>query len=404
MPPDAMFPYELRDVHHLNQELLRWVSAAAPGETLGDSHDKYMAVVPIGGERCALRGESTREGVAEYLKRVLVGTGPYAVAPSSKGVIHRVTVGEGAGRIPGFYLYTHQDFEQPRVLATADGAPLGWKQVAFRLLDAVALLHSLGHQRLHVIPTQGDLGWHFQVVLAEDVIYHDDFYPEWRYDATVLAWTSASSPRVGDLTVGPDTTVDEIAREILKRTTDRGRGIDWAYAGWYAELVAEAYRVDQLPASDAWHAGSFCWALGYDTGMPFPPPPVSHDRLGYTDVFPQPKIDESLPIPIPTWSATDITKRADFGHTFYAFFERDDGLFVGLYVTTSEAMYRREHLIWTPVSRDSYGETNHTKVIEVSYRFVKAHDDLEARNARPDWSLADRMRVFDAEPPQNPQA
>ena len=398
MSPEARFPYELRDVHHLNQELLRWLAGSSPGATLGDAHDQYVAVVPIGGERCVLRGESTREGIAEYLGRALAGTAPYAVAPSSKGVVHRVTVGEAAGRIRGFYLYTRQEFEHPRVLATTGGSPFGWKEVAFRLFDAVALLHSLGHQRLHVIPNQGDLGWHFNVALAEDVDYHDGFYPEWNHDATVLAWTSASSPRVGDLVVGTDTPTSDIARAMLSRTADKGLGIDWAYAGWYAELVAEAHRAGELPASDAWHGGSFCWGLGYDTGIPFPPPPVSRDKAGYTDVFPQPRIDDSIPPPVPPWSATDITKRPDFGHTLYALFASERGPFVGLYATTSKATYRRDSLAWIPLTRHTYGEINQAKGVEVSYRFIKAHDVLEADGERPDWDLAERMRVFSHQP------
>lgn len=92
---------------------------------LGGSHSTIVTVVPIGAIDCELRGGSTREGVTDYLSRVLAGSDPFRVAPSTKNVLHRVTVGDrDSARIRGFYLYTPDHYATTQILAAADGSPV----------------------------------------------------------------------------------------------------------------------------------------------------------------------------------------------------------------------------------------------------------------------------------------
>jgi len=136
-------------------------------------------------------------------------------------------------------------------------------------MDAVALLHSRGHQRLHAVPTLGDIAPHFHVVLAEGINYDGD-YPQWQHESTVLAYSMAQQFQVGELIVGPDTPLDSVAAEILAGSKDEGVGIDWAYAGWYAEMLAEAHRLDVIPVSysDFGLPRYPVWRLGYEQETP----------------------------------------------------------------------------------------------------------------------------------------
>ncbi len=164
---------------------------------------------------------------------------------------------------------------EPEVVAATNGPPFGWKLVAFKLFDAVALLHAAGHQRLHVLPTKGDLGWHFRVVLAEGITYATDSHPSANQESTVFAWSSAYGQRVGNLIVGPDTPASSIASLILADAKDPGIGTDTPYAGWYSDLVAISGMFGELPACDPDLPRNPVWELGYGTGILFPPPPAA---------------------------------------------------------------------------------------------------------------------------------
>jgi len=394
VPTEYRFPSACSDVHHFNTELLRWLTRTSPGATLGDSHDSIVTYVPIGDERCLLRGETTREAVADYLERTLSGSAPFFVVASSKKVVHRVTVGRDSKRIRGFYLYTTGVFKETQPFAAADGSAFGATEVWFKLMDAVALLHSRGHQRLHMIPTLGDIAPHLFVLLAENIDYTHD-YPTFDWKSVVLAYSMAQGCQVGGLLVGPDTPVSSVAREVLTGTTDKGIGIDWAYAGWYAEMLAEARRLGVIPVSysDFGTPQRPVWRLGYQEEVPFPPPPVNRARVGFTDVFPQPSAGKSLaPLLTPPSGLIDPTR--ELGCTLAALFREDNDEFVGLFAFTRGGIYRRDVLRWILPNIDEHFRLDAAKSVDVNYRFIKAFDFLQAHGKRPDRWLAERMGVF----------
>lgn len=85
-----------------------------------DQGETRTVARPVRHRRCpsAASGASsvaTRAAKAstEYLRRALGGTAPFFVVPSSRGVNHRVTIGDGSARIPGFYLYKSRPKETP---------------------------------------------------------------------------------------------------------------------------------------------------------------------------------------------------------------------------------------------------------------------------------------------------
>lgn len=404
------------DVPQFNTELLAWL-ASTTGPRLGDSYDQYVATVPIGRERCVLRGTTRRDGVAEYLRRALGGSAPFFVVPGSDGVNHRVTVEDGSSRIPGFYLYTSrpidvpnwvEDDEQPvHAFAAADGSAFGWQQVVLKIMDSVALLHARGHQRLRVRLTEGDLGFHVMVTLAE----RSGEFSSDEWGATLLAYSSANGPRVGSQNVRPDTRPETIAREILaqgaaKGVSDMGIGIDWAYAGWLAELIAEARRHGLIPRDNFYaHWADFpdpgprSWELGYSTGLAFPPPPRARarSRAGFTDAFPEPKASP----------ASDVTKQINL-QALVAAFTHPRGGFIGLYAFTPDSDYRRELGSWVRYERDDDIRMD-TELVEVNYRFIKTYDVLEkwsGQDSLPSyggeyrdwWGVAEQFRVLGREP------
>lgn len=109
--------HRCRDLHEFNALLLRWLSGRSD-ETLAaqTGFKKDYLIVPIGGVECSLSGDSTRQGVLNYLLAAEFGTSVYSVVPNSKGVVNRVVVGDAQEPIPGFYLYTTELQDEPCAL------------------------------------------------------------------------------------------------------------------------------------------------------------------------------------------------------------------------------------------------------------------------------------------------
>lgn len=404
VPTGSEFPPACDDVHHFNRELLAWLARSPQVSTVGKSHDSVVTTVPIGNERCQLHGDTSRDGVVEYLRLALDGTAAYFVVPSTRNIVHRVTVGSPSDRIQGFYLYTGQIYAEAQAIATANGTEFGLRDVCFKLLDAIALLHSRGHQRLRVLPNLGGAGrWRMVVVRVEDITYEQDF-PHWGFDSEVFTYTSAAGHRAGALDIRPDTAPEAIAREILAGATDLGVGMDWAYAGWYSELLAESHRLGELPVYYAEYDFPYAssWEIGPGSKVAFPPPPRANARHGFPGEFSETPVelasgDDLVPFlspPAPKGVIHgDIAKRSGF-MVLHALFRAEHGAFIGLYARTRGAVYRREPgLGWVPVPKDS-AALNHSARVAVNYRFIKSLEILAARDERPDWDLAERMSIF----------
>jgi len=386
MSSDKTFPSSFDDVAQFNEGLVKWLAGSSPGATLGGDHAEVVATVTIAGHACYLRGGSTRKGVGEYLARTMRGGG-FSVVGSTKGVVHRVTPGVTSQRIQEFYLYTATKFDEPQRLSSAE-EDFGVVDFLLRVLEAVTLLHAEGHQRLRVWVFPNDLGPRLHIYLAEDFT---DGGPDpiSAGREPVYRWDGPFS--VHGTHVGPSTPVQQIARAIVARARDKGLGIDWPYAGWFAELVSAALGLRQLPYGYA--MSSHDWMFS-PSGIPFPPPPgVRRERTGFEDAFPKIRTAESLvpfTAPYPA-EGPDVTKQQGFRGTFACFQGIDEPL-MGLFAFVGDDAYRRVGRAWHPVSV-SLSELQARASCEVNYRFIRAVDRLEVSHQKPSWELAQQMRV-----------
>jgi hypothetical protein len=149
-----------------------------------------------------------------------------------------------------------------------------------RVLAMVHELHKRGYQRLRIVPAMAPSGshWRCSVVPIDTVLRSHgaralpDFEPEAHYttgmDNAYFQWEDARHD-----------TARELADKFLERfpsIADQGRGRDWAYAGWYVEMLGFAERGD-LPVSNGdWYSEPDPHWLpttsGFDSGLPMPPP------------------------------------------------------------------------------------------------------------------------------------
>jgi hypothetical protein len=79
----------------------------------------------------------------------------------------------------------------------------------------------------------------------------------------VFRYTTADGFEVGGLQVGPETSADQVAEAILNSLSDTGLGRDWAYAGWFVELLGLVRHPGCLPIGDAPedHGGGRRWTF-----------------------------------------------------------------------------------------------------------------------------------------------
>ena len=117
--------YACTDVHEFNAVLLRWLGELTEKTIAGESgFKKDFITVPIGGVECGLSGDTTRDGVTDYLIAVEFGEPIYTVVANQNGKVNRVVIGEDQKPIPGFYLYAREALEAPTPLVES-GWPLG---------------------------------------------------------------------------------------------------------------------------------------------------------------------------------------------------------------------------------------------------------------------------------------
>lgn len=149
-----------------------------------------------------------------------------------------------------------------------------------RVLAMVHELHKAGYQRLRVAPGMSASGVHWRcgVVPASAVLQSHGAM------AAELALPTASyTTGMGDAYFGWTDAADDTARELAAKFVARfpavaeaGRGPDWAYAGWYAEVLGRAER-GELPAAYAdWtdEAPDPRWlptTRAVRSGLPMPP-------------------------------------------------------------------------------------------------------------------------------------
>lgn len=384
MGGSRIIPASCESVEQFNAALLGWLARSSPGDTLGPDHGQVVTTVAIGNEHCELHGGTSRQGVADYLALALLRTNAFSVVASTQGVFHRVSLGDALERIPGFYLYTSAPRSRPGMIASADGSAFSVIDFHLKLHQAVVYLHAAGHQRLRVISGMADMGWRFNVLLSDDPDGRGQDLAWWQKGPPALVYRWDGDFRVGDLWVGPSTPISDVAHAMVDSVRDKGIGIDWAYAGWYAEFVAAARGLHTLPVGFAStsHDYELSWTVGAD--IPFPPPPPSRAG-GFDDVFPR---AHETP-----FRGLDVLKMPGFRRLLATFDHEPGGQFLGLVAIVGNDVYSRSDGVWRS-EQIGLARVATRRTVDVSYRFIKSLDLLNAHGGSPTWTLAQQMRTF----------
>lgn len=161
---------------------------------------------------------------------------------------------------------------------------------SLRLLGMVHELHKQGWQRLRIRASLSGSGFHWRCA-----IYPKDLEPSWlnylNEDTgpfTTIALNTSANER--NYFQWKDCTKDDarqLAAKFLERfphLCEQGKGRDWAYAGWYAELLGHAEH-GRLPLWE-WDtngdAGLYAKMISAvwidDKPFPFPPPEGQEDQ------------------------------------------------------------------------------------------------------------------------------
>jgi hypothetical protein len=109
--------YACADVQDFNALLLNWLGELTEKTIAGDTgFKKDFITVPIGGVECGLSGDTTRDGVTDYLIALEFDEPIYSVVANQNGYVNRVVIGQDRKPIPGFYLYTRDTLQAPTTL------------------------------------------------------------------------------------------------------------------------------------------------------------------------------------------------------------------------------------------------------------------------------------------------
>jgi hypothetical protein len=121
-----------------------------------------------------------------------------------------------------------------------------------RVLRMISELHVRGYQQLRMVPHLYSLGtWRCGITWAGNVRADHGAVPcDWSFEAT-LQYTSASGSEVYGWADAKLLSPSRLADMFIKRHATiarRGRGPDWAYAGWFSWMLHETYP-DCLPVA-----------------------------------------------------------------------------------------------------------------------------------------------------------
>ncbi|HVY60643.1 MAG TPA: hypothetical protein VHF22_03275 [Planctomycetota bacterium] len=153
---------------------------------------------------------------------------------------------------------------------------------AQRVLLMVHELHKLGYQRLRAVPGEADSGcyWRCAVTPVDNVLEsHGAMYVRFD-DENAAKYTSADENAYFGWKDARHDTARQLAKKFLERfprIAARGEGLDYAYAGWYVQMLGFAER-GALPVAYANWCGpedGQRWLPtleGIESGLPMPPP------------------------------------------------------------------------------------------------------------------------------------
>lgn len=129
---------------------------------------------------------------------------------------------------------------------------LSWVRRSQRMIRMVSELHRMGYQRLRIMPYTHPLAWRLAIAPAEHFCDGNGaVLKSGCWDVPI--YSAASEDAYFDWNDARGDNARQLAEKFVDRfpaIADRGRGRDWAYAGWLAELVGLLEGGDLLPVME----------------------------------------------------------------------------------------------------------------------------------------------------------
>lgn len=126
---------------------------------------------------------------------------------------------------------------------------IDWVRRGQRLIRMVSELHRLGYQQLRIMPYMHPLAWRLAIGPRDvfspknGAVLKENFWD-------VPIYTSADGANYFGWKDAAGDNARQLAEKFIERfpaIAERGKGRDWAYAGWLAELVGLLEGGDYLP-------------------------------------------------------------------------------------------------------------------------------------------------------------
>lgn len=119
-----------------------------------------------------------------------------------------------------------------------------------RLIRMVSELHRLGYQRLRIMPYLHPLAWRLAIGPADVFSRRNGAWLEDQHFDNCVVYSSASETSYFDWKDTHTDNARQLADKFVLRfpeLCERGRGRDWAYAGWLSELLGALEREHAVP-------------------------------------------------------------------------------------------------------------------------------------------------------------
>ena len=157
------------------------------------------------------------------------------------------------------------------------------KAAALQVLLMVHELHKLGYQRLRIVPGMSPSHAYWRVTIlprARILCSNGAMTCDWTWGGPEPFYTSGQERRYFGWEDAQDDAPCDLAAKFIARfpeISEAARGSDWAYAGWYLEMLSKA-RLGEFPVAyaDWWgERPDPRWlptTNGFDSGLPMPPP------------------------------------------------------------------------------------------------------------------------------------
>ena len=116
-----------------------------------------------------------------------------------------------------------------------------WVRQSQRVIRMVSELHRMGFQRLRIMPYEYPLAYRVAIAPVASFSVQSGAYISLSSDYPASSYYSASGNEYFGWTDSKTDSARALAEKFVARFPDisqRGRGSDWEYAGWLADLVS----------------------------------------------------------------------------------------------------------------------------------------------------------------------